>query len=44
MMLAVGVKLEYETFMPGVPTIFLNADVEDVKIPPGYDTSNKTGA
>ena len=46
MMLAIAVELDYRIQMMDAQTVFLKADVEEevfVKIPPGYERSNKAG-
>ena len=46
MMLASTAEIDYKIYMADVQTSFLNADVEEevvVKMPPGYELSNKTG-
>ena len=46
MVLAIAAELGYKIFMMNVQTAFPNADVEEdvfVKIPPGYERSNKAG-
>ena len=46
MTLAIAAELDYEIYMIDAQKAFLNSDVEErvfVKIPPGYDRSNKAG-
>ena len=46
MMLTIAAELDYQVYMMGVQTTFLNDDVEEdvsVKMLPGYERSNKTG-
>ena len=45
-MLAIAAELDYEVFMLGVQTAFLNADLEEdvfAKMAPGYEVADKSG-